>query len=102
MVLIYISLIISDVEHLFMCLVSTVCLLGRNVYLIVCPVFDWVICFLDLELHECMFWRLISSRLLHLQVFAHAVDCLHFAYSLLCCEEASLHPCMLSSSYLQG
>ena len=32
-VLIYISLMISDVEHLYMCLLASVCLLWRNVYL---------------------------------------------------------------------
>ena len=39
LVLIYISLIMSDVEHLFMSLLATVCLLWRNVYLVLWPVF---------------------------------------------------------------
>ena len=43
----------SDVEHPFMCLFQTVCLLWRNVYLGLLPIFG-LGCFLDIELHELL------------------------------------------------
>ena len=54
--LIYISLIISNAEHVFMCLLATLCLLWRNVYLGLPPIFfflDWVFVVVVItELHE--------------------------------------------------
>ena len=56
-VLICISLVMIDAELFFMCLLA-VCLLWRNVCLILCPFFDWVIYFSGIELHELFvyFW----------------------------------------------
>ena len=52
-VLICISLIISYVEHLFMCLWPSVCLLWINVYLDLLPIFWLFVClFFDIELCE--------------------------------------------------
>ena len=52
MVLICISLIISDVEQLSSASWPSVCLLGRNVYLGFLPIFGLGNLFLDIELHE--------------------------------------------------
>ena len=41
-----------DVEHLFMCLLATLCLLWRSVYSGPLPIFKWVVCLPGVELHE--------------------------------------------------
>ena len=71
-VLIYISLIMSNVEHLFMCLLAFVCLLWRNVCLDLFPTF-WLGCLFFcywVVWVACIFWKLILCQLLHLLLFS--------------------------------
>ena len=84
-VLTWISLIISDVEHLFICFLSHVYVFfGKNVCLDLLPVF-WFFCcccccfFYQVPWYIYVFWRLIPCQLLHLQrFFSHSVVCLFF------------------------
>ena len=71
-VLTCISLIINDLEPLFMCCWPSIYLLWRNVYLGLLPIF-WLGCLLFCYLSAwavCRFWRLIPCQLLHLQIFS--------------------------------
>ena len=75
-VLICISLITSNVEHLFMCLLA-ICLLWRNVYLGLLPVF-WVGCFFLIELFKflCTSWKLSPCQ-------SHCFGNIFFQYRVL-------------------
>ena len=75
-VLIRISLIISDVEHLFMCSWPSVCLLWRNIYLDILPIF-WLGCLFFWHKAAHILGRLISCPSLQLQTFfSLSVGCL--------------------------
>ena len=71
-VLICISLIISDIEHIFMCLWLSVYLLWRNVCLGLPPTF-WLGCLFFwywVKWAACIFWKLNICQLFHLLLFS--------------------------------
>ena len=74
-VLIYVSLIMSDAEHLFMCLLA-------NLYVFFGPFFDWVINFGELSCRNCLY----SFEIHSLSVASFAII---FSYS-----EGCLSPCL--------
>ena len=82
-VLICISLIMSDLEHLFMCVY--VCLLWRNVFLGLFLTF-WFSCLFFwywVVWAACTFWKLTLCQLLHLLLFSSILrvvfsPCLYF------------------------
>ena len=45
----------SDAEYLLMCLLA-VCLLLKNICLNLMHIFDWVVCFSDIELYELLIY----------------------------------------------
>ena len=59
----FISLMISDVEHFSCACWPSAHLLWRNVYLVFCPFFYWVVCFLLFSCILYIFWKLSPCQL---------------------------------------
>ena len=70
MVLICISLIIRDVEHIFLGGGHLYVFLGEMSIQIFCPFTGWVAYFLILSCMSCLSWRLTPCQSLHLQIFS--------------------------------
>ena len=88
-VLICFSLIISDVEHLFMWLLAIcVCLFGKMSIHLLCPSFNWVVWFLGccwILRGLYIFWILYPlSDILFTNIFFHSMSLFYWWFPLLC------------------
>ena len=99
-VLICISLVISDVEHLFMCSLA-ICISSLEKSLFIYFTRFWLGClgfvcvfffffFFWIAWIVCMFWRLTPCQLHWLKIFSFCELSFHFVYDFLCCGKLSL------------
>ena len=78
-----ISLIMSDVEHLFVMFIGHLYgFFWRNVSLVFCPFFDWAVCFLRVSCMNC--WYILELNRLSVasfaNIFSHSEGCLFILF----------------------